>query len=115
VFALHDDRVATALGAEHQIDTAVRVCPTPSLDVVSLLGVQRLDQLLELLPIDLAEAFRHFSGSWRRKPGWDRSNAGLSIAGPRLFLLAKQLIEQAGTGIEELFDQALAVHRSWGM
>jgi len=30
-------------------------------------------------------------------------------------LLAKQLIEQAGTGIEKLFDQALAGHGRWGM
>jgi hypothetical protein len=30
-------------------------------------------------------------------------------------LLAKQIIEEAGTGIEELFDQALAGHGRWGM
>jgi hypothetical protein len=30
-------------------------------------------------------------------------------------LLAKQLIEQAGTGIEKLFDQALAGHGRYGL
>ncbi len=82
---------------------------------VSLLRVQSFDQLLELVPIDLAEALSQLLRVWRRKPGWNWCDAGLSIAGPRLFLLAKQLIEQAGTGIEKLFDQALAGHDSRGM
>ena len=83
--------------------------------MVSLLRVKSFDQLLKLVPIDLSESLAQFLRVWRRKPGWNWCNAGLSSAAARLFLLAKQLIEQAGTGIEELFDQALAGHRRWGM
>jgi hypothetical protein len=74
--------------------------------------VQGFDPFPELVPIDLAQSVRHLPGGWRRKPGGNRSDAGLSIGGSGLFLLAKQLIEQAGTRIEKLFDQVLAGHGS---